>query len=271
MSDSTAPHDDKLIIPDVGWWSADKHHFLARYTDAFTTAMKDKPWNGLHYIDLFAGAGVERVRSKGLSWGSPLIASHARFPFKKLHLCEMDKEKAAALQTRVKKFRPNANDQFLVGDANERIGEVVADIPRKALCLAFLDPYGLHLDYETVRALSRMRSDLIIFFPVELDVIRNCEAYYWDNPKSRLDAVLGPDSEWRRVILESAPERRPQALVELYIKQIGKLGYVHFEREPIPSSSAPLYRLIFCSKSTVGLTIWRGVSRTKPGGQRTMF
>jgi hypothetical protein len=53
------PEDDGLYIPEVGAWSADKHHFLRRYIDAFTTAMKGKKWDGLHYIDLFASAGIE--------------------------------------------------------------------------------------------------------------------------------------------------------------------------------------------------------------------
>lgn len=54
---STSPTDDGLEISTVGEWSRDKHHFLSRYIDAFTNAMKKKGWSGLHYIDLFAGAG----------------------------------------------------------------------------------------------------------------------------------------------------------------------------------------------------------------------
>ena len=58
------PEDDGLFIPDVGPWSRDKHHFLRRYLHAFTEAMKAKNWHSLHYIDLFAGAGIERLRDK---------------------------------------------------------------------------------------------------------------------------------------------------------------------------------------------------------------
>ena len=50
------PHDDGLVIPEVGEHSKYKHHFIRRYIDAFTTAMKSKRWSGLHYVDLFAGA-----------------------------------------------------------------------------------------------------------------------------------------------------------------------------------------------------------------------
>ena len=57
------PPDDRLPTDDVGEWSRDKHHFLWRYLDAFTTAMKKKKWSGLHYIDLFAGSGVVKLRA----------------------------------------------------------------------------------------------------------------------------------------------------------------------------------------------------------------
>lgn len=56
------PQDDGLCIPEVGEWSSDKHYFLQRYIDAFTSSMKNKGWSGLHYIDLFAGAGIERFQ-----------------------------------------------------------------------------------------------------------------------------------------------------------------------------------------------------------------
>jgi len=56
------PQDDGMYIPTVGQWSTDKHYYLMRYLDAFATAMHAK-WGGLHYIDLFAGAGIERLKT----------------------------------------------------------------------------------------------------------------------------------------------------------------------------------------------------------------
>lgn len=265
------PVDDGLIIPNVNEWSRHKHHFLARYVDAFTTAMKKKKWSGLHYIDLFAGAGIERIeRSNELEWGSPLLAVQARFPFTGLHLCEMDAEKFVALRERVQRTRTTANDLFLRGDANEKVADLIASIPPRSLSLAFLDPYGLHLAYETLRTLAEVRADLIIFFPDRLDIIRNWRAYYWDNPTSNLDAVLGPDSNWRDTVLRAPPGVRMSAFLKLYVTQIQKLGYTHFEWEGIPSHRSRLYWLIFCTRSDAGVRIWRKVAEKKPGGQRTI-
>jgi three-Cys-motif partner protein len=88
--------------------------------------MKGK-WGGLHYIDLFAGAGIERLESsKNLDWGSPLIAAQAPHPFDKLHLCEIDERNYTALKARIDRIRPDS--QTLHGDANQEIKEIVKDI-----------------------------------------------------------------------------------------------------------------------------------------------
>jgi len=82
MFELPQPQNDGLYTPIVGKQSSDKHYFLMRYIDIFTTAMTGK-WKGLHYIDLFAGAGIEKLRgSEELQWGSPMIAANAPKPFR---------------------------------------------------------------------------------------------------------------------------------------------------------------------------------------------
>ncbi len=270
MIELSTPNDDGLIMPEVGVWSRDKHHFLARYIDAFRTAMKGKRWSGLHYIDLFAGAGIERIRGKSeLEWGSPLIAAQINNQFTKLHLCESDKEKQNALAHRLQALRPTHDDQVLRGDANLLVPEIVSAIPQRSLSLAFLDPYGLHLDYDTLTCLAGVRADLIIFFPDRIDALRNWRAYYWDNPDSKLDTVLGPGSNWRELLRNAPESQKVKRLLDEYVCQIPKLGYTEFEWEPIPSSGARLYWLLFCSKANVATRIWRGTSARKRDGQRT--
>jgi len=159
--------------------------------------------------------------------------------------------------------------QLLHGDANECVREVVNAIPERSLSLAFLDPSGLHLDYNTLKALAARRADLIVFFPDRLDILRNWEEYYWDNPASNLDRVFGPGADWRRV-RDNTPKRRwVKAFLDQYQAQIAKLGYTEFEYEGIPSTGRRLYWLIFCSRSKVGLDIWRRTSLRKPDKQNT--
>jgi three-Cys-motif partner protein len=263
------PKDDGLVIPEVGEWSHEKHYFLRRYIDAFTTAMKDKPWAGLHYIDLFAGAGIEKLeRSATLEWGSPLIAAQSPNKFDGLHLCEKDKEKYDALLKRINKCGAKAHIHH--GDSNKKIGTILAEIPDKTLSLAFLDPYGLHLHFPTLTALAQKRVDMIIFFPDYLDVLRNWEKYYLSNPKSNLDLWLGLDIDWREIMKKTPRDRQVETLRNLYLNQIQrKLGYEYFDHERISRQGRPLYSLIFCSRHETGGGIWRRIAGKKPDGQRT--
>ncbi|MCK4871866.1 MAG: three-Cys-motif partner protein TcmP [Phycisphaerales bacterium] len=264
------PEDDGLYIPEVGAWSADKHHFLRRYIDAFTTSMRRK-WPEMHYIDLFAGAGIERLGGGDLSWGSPLIAAQATHGFTQLHLVERDPKHFDALRQRIAKFRQSPPPHLLCGDANELVRDVVAALPAKdVLNLAFLDPYGLHLHYTTIRSLARHRTDLIIFFPDHLDALRNWKVVYHDQPDSNLDKVLGTDA-WRRIFTDEPPSRCAELLRQLYEQQIRALGYKHFESERISGPGGRrLYLLLFCSKHDLGAKIWRGIASRKRDGQGTL-
>jgi len=266
MLEIPPPKDDGLFIPIVGEWSHDKHYFLMRYIDAFTTAMKNKKWTGLHYIDLFAGAGIEKLEtSEKLEWGSAMIA--AQVGFTQLHLCEKVKRNYEALKSRVYKIRPDA--QIFHDDSNKKVKEIVGQIPSGTLSLAFLDPYGLHMEFETLKTLSCVRADLIIFFPDHIDALRNWEHNYFDNPDSNLDRCLGAGADWRSRINETPRERLAEVLRELYVSQIQSLGYTNFEYERITMGNHPLYVLIFCSRSDLAVKLWRGISQIKADKQRT--
>jgi three-Cys-motif partner protein len=260
--------DDGMYIPTVGKQSSDKHYFLTRYIDIFTTAITGK-WNSLHYIDLFAGAGIEKLRgSEEMEWGSPMIAARAPKSFDRLHLCELNPQKYQALKKRVSEIRPDS--QILNGDANDEVHKIAKEIPPGTLSLAFLDPYGLELDFETLKVLAAKRADLIIFFPDRLDIIRNWKHYYYEDSNSKLDRHLGLGAQWRSVLDNAPPNSRVEILRKFYVQRLKeKLGFQHVEHERITSQGRPLYYLIFCSRSECGAKFWRDISRNKPNGQRT--
>ncbi|MCU0915356.1 MAG: three-Cys-motif partner protein TcmP [Planctomycetes bacterium] len=268
MPELAQPTDDGLYIPTVGKWSSDKHYYLSRYMDAFTTSMRGK-WAGLNYIDLFAGAGIERIEeSEVLEWGSPLLAARTRFPFSRLHLCEKSRVRYKALAARVSQVRPNA--QILRGDGNERIDEIVREVPKDSLSLAFLDPFGLHLEFETLRKLSDIRADMIIFFPDHLDALRNWEKYYLQDPNSNLDRCLGEGADWRSILDTTPQDRLAEVLRNLYVDQIRSLGYFEFEYQRITMKGHPLYTLIFCSRSDFAAKLWRSISIKESDNQRRL-
>jgi three-Cys-motif partner protein len=268
MSESLRPEPDGLETPSVGPWSAHKHFFLRRYIDIFTNGMKNQPFE-LHYVDLFAGAGVEDVKGSGLDWGSPLIAAQATNRFHRLHLCELNSARLLALRTRLKRFRQPSVPQVVGADANTAVHQVVNELPKKgSLTLAFLDPHGLHLHFETIRTLATRKVDFVVFFPDNLDALRNWKIYL-DQDNSNLDKVLGT-TEWRSIPQSNSPDNWGEALRSLYRQQIAGLGYHEYapERITLPQGQ-PLYVLMFFSRSERGGDFWRKIASTKPSGQRT--
>lgn len=261
------PVEDGLAAPSVKPHSRSKHHYLRRYLDAFSTSMYDK-WQHRCYVDLFAGAGVEDVEGYGLDWGSPLVAAQMPKPFTQLLLNDKDRIKAEALQQRLLSYPQPNPPQVLAEDANTAVDQIVSQIPNSSsLTLAFLDPYGLHLSFESVRKLSKRKADLIIFFPDHLDALRNWSHYYLDQEQSNLDCFLGTDS-WRGLLSESNSSRHPEILRQLYEGQLKTLGYKHFDYQRISAKgNRPLYRLIFASGHKMGLRIWRNVAGKDLGGQ----
>ena len=149
------------------------------------------------------------------------------------------------------------------------------------MTLAFIDPKGLDIKFETVSKLSQARADLVVLFADAYDISRNDETYYRDNPNSKLDEVLGPGSEWR-ARLDSHPSRsstdKRKLYAEIYKDQLRKLlGYTEFDDQVMSSARGrlgppmPLYRLIYASKNKLGLKFWRDAKKEDAGGQRQLF
>ena len=266
--------DDGLPTRESGTWAEEMLYFWNRYIDIATSSMVGHPgWpEGLVYLDLFAGPGVCTIRNSNRRVpGSPLIAANAPKQFRKILLCELDPKNAQACEERLKKSPASTGYKLFCGDCNEKISQIVKEIPRGALTLAFLDPTGLHARIDTIKTLAETgRVDLLILFPDAVDVIRNVESYI---PKldSNLDQVLGPDSNWReewRAIGGAEGSKARRLFATLYKRQLEKHAqYTVFGEEVIKGKNGPLYRLVFASKHERGLEFWDKITKKELGGQ----
>ena len=122
--------DDGLISPDVGGWAETKYLLLAMYDELFSTGMKNK-WDQRVYIDLYAGAGYNRVQgtSKFLK-GSPIIALTVTDPFDKYIFCEESVALVSALKARVQRIAPHANVAYILGKCDTEIKKIYHEIPK---------------------------------------------------------------------------------------------------------------------------------------------
>jgi three-Cys-motif partner protein len=272
------PQDDGLPMRESGPWVAEKLDYLKRYIDVFETSMRKK-WSTRHYIDLFAGPGKCVCRKTGLVYlGSPLLALTTEHPFTDYFFADIDPDSISVLQQRCNASPHSTRIRFTGDDANRvarRIVEQIQGIP--SLNLAFLDPDGLELQWETVATLAQIeRLDLIIHYS-QMGLNRAMPKVFRAESLSDIDHFFG-DTEWR-TIYEKYRRHEEQflhrQLMDYYKRKLRRLGYRETLRddevgaEPLirNEKNAPLYRLLFASKHPLGLEFWQKVVRRDVYGQ----
>ena len=285
------PQDDGLPMRPSGSWVVEKLDYLERYINIFVSSMRDKPWRGMHYIDLFAGPGKCCVsKTKGVYLGSPLIALKASYPFTGYLFVDLESDNIAALQQRCSASPVCDRVQCFVGDSNIVVQEIVKRISTidgkfipgrwSSLNLAFLDPQGLDLHWKTVASLAKLnRMDLITHYP-QMGLGRSMPQAFKAEEQTKVDLFFG-ETKWREIY--EAWRNKPglhRQLIDYYKERLQGLGYEEVLRgdetgyEPLMRSvekRAPLYRLLFASKHPLGHDFWHKVTRRDVHGRTRLF
>lgn len=258
-----AAHDDGLYLgKEVGAWTEDKHD------EEFSTGMKHR-WDVRVYIDLYAGAGLSRLRgSNKYLWGSPLLALAAPDPFDLYVFCEKDADSLEALKTRVETYFPEADVRYVLGDCDSHVEEILRHVPQgsqanKVLSFCFVDPFDISIRFSTIRKISARFVDFLILLALHMDANRNLAAYL-DRANRKVDEFLGL-ADWREK-WHSLPEPKdfPRFLATMYAKQMATLDYlpiVFSQMKQVRSDVAnlPLYHLALFSRHQLAYTLWDGV------------
>jgi spore photoproduct lyase len=268
---------DGFPLRCVGLWSKDKYFYLKRYLEIFTTSMR-KQWE-LCYIDLFAGCGKCRIRENAEEIdGSALISLSIKYPFKKYIFAELEQNTVDILYSRTKTLPYQDRISIIQGDCNEKIEEIINEIPKGSLCLAVIDPTGLHIKFDTLKKLTQNRRiDLVITFPEGMDIKRNLSKYIRQS-SSILDGFIG-DADWRQLfpkdkkgLAELTSVKIEHSLIGYYRNSLNKIEYKEIKSgdEILIRSSQknlPLYYLLFASKHPLGHKFWEKISNISPTGQ----
>lgn len=281
------PAEDGLPIREFGRWTVQKVEYLKNYISQFEISMKRKPWRQRSYIDLFAGTGKFKVEGSGdVHLGSSLVALTTKHPFTHYYFAEYSPENIEVLKTRstLLPFKK----KFYTGDANSEVKKIVKELMRvdkeflpgkwPSLNLAFLDPDGLELEWNTVKQLARVdRMDMVIHYS-QSGLTRNFELCYTTDEETIIDRFFG-DQEWRKIYQKwrnkASKKGLHRELMDYYQAKLAALGYVDIASpEPLMKTSqtnAPLYRLIFASKHELGHKFWKQGTRTDMNGQQRLF
>jgi three-Cys-motif partner protein len=168
--------DDRFLAREAGAWTKDKLYYVERYAKTFTTAMAAKrqsaKWSELVYLDLLCGPGRCVIRSpREIVDGSPLRALKVRPEFDRFSFADADETNIDALSKRIPAGQAG-KVTLQVGDCNVIVRDVVKRLSPKGLALAFLDPEGFEVHFDTLAALSTRRIDIVYLFPSGIGIKR---------------------------------------------------------------------------------------------------
>lgn len=258
--------NDGLACPEVGRWAEEKHGLVSFYAKLFSTGMKDK-WHERVYIELYAGSGYSKIRETSRTIaGSPIQALKLEHPFDKYIFCEKNSKNLDALKVRVEKASPLAKVAFILADCNQRVDDILAEIPphspgHRVLSLCFVDPFDIGIKFETLRKLSAKYVDFLVLLALYMDANRNMDNYVKDEAV-KIDEFLGSKTwreRWKARLLEGVPF--PQFLAEEFSSSMETLGYQpqpFYKMKPvtIPEMNVRLYRLALFSRNTRAYDFW---------------
>ena len=276
---------DGLPARVSGSWTQDKLGYVERYASAFMRAMAPKreegKWDQLIYIDPLAGPGMGVDRETGAEFeGSPLRALRVQPAFDHLFFGDLNAKYVEALKRRI---APSDLPRVTVrvGDCHAVTREAVGRLSRKALGLAFVDPQGFEVTLKLFETLATRPIDILFLFPGGIGVKRNL-AKFARKRGGPLDALMGGD-QWRALLHVklvagdplSADDlaSRDQPIIMQCRQKMAALGFLYSDQgEPYFTNekNVKMYHLLFFSQHRAGLSIWRGIKRIEPSGQRTL-
>jgi three-Cys-motif partner protein len=267
---ATPTASDGLPGRDSGAWVTDKKAYVEKYLAIFTKGVSAK-WGGkLAYVDLFCGPGKNIIRETGEEVdGSPLLALDCDFG----HYVFVDTpEILSTSRTRLRDHAKLSRISFVEGDCNAVIDEVLRLLPADHLTLAFIDPTGLQIRFDTIRRLVHNRKvDLLMTIQFGMGIQLNLPQYI----KTQGDALTGflGNSEWRKDVEEGGTLfQTGRRILDRYMAQLRGLGYLDTKDREIVRNDQNmlLYFVIMASRDALGEKFWREVTKIAPSGQRRM-
>jgi three-Cys-motif partner protein len=265
-----ADAQEPFEFDEIGYWSEIKHEILSRYAVKYTKILKAQGRFTISYIEGFSGAGIYQSKTSGdVVPGSPVYALSVDPPFDHYHFVELNPGKLSVLRGLIGGLDLDKNAEFYEGDCNDvLLKEIFPKIRygryERALCV--LDPYGLHLDWEVVRAAGQSQSiEIFLNFPT-MDMNRNA---LWKDPErtpasgiERMTRYWG-DSSWRDEAYETKRDlfREYEAklstdvIVAAYRRRLLDIAGFRYVAAPLPmrnNQGAIVYYLFFASPNRTG-------------------
>ena len=173
--------EDLIMIEFGGDWTKNKIEILVKYAKAYLKIMKDRPYWKLLYFDGFAGTGFIVKNEKtniDITIGAARRIVEIEKPrgFDHFYFVEKNKSNARLLAKSTKEVFPNKDIQIKEDDCNTKLAELskflLSSKGKNFRVLAYIDPYGMQLEWKSIISLSKAKIDIWILVPTGLGVNR---------------------------------------------------------------------------------------------------
>lgn len=152
-----------------GFWTRAKLDLLHDYLAAFLAASSGKAPHAV-YLDAFAGegSGIDRLTSEEFDGSARIAASavangRSGYHFSHLRFFELNSARASRIQRDLRQRFPDRDIDVVPGDCNATLPLTLANMPeamRRSPTFAFLDPFGVELQWPTIEAVANHKRDL---------------------------------------------------------------------------------------------------------------
>ena len=205
-------------------WSIKKLLVLDLYIKPFVKILKSKNFESWYYIDPFCGSGLLRLKKKHLFPGSPLIPlfKSEEFPFDGYYFSDTDKRYLSELRKRIDRIPSsrNANIEISNSSFQNTIPKFFTGIkPEKwkdKAYLAFLDPFGFQVDWNSMEWMLKSG-------PVDIIFTFMTSPINWNRSNKRTEkslSILFGNDDWQHL-------RSEQEFVDYYCSKIAQYGYIN--------------------------------------------
>lgn len=160
-----------------GNWTEAKMDIVVDYAKAYLTIMNKQPWAKTLYFDGFAGSGLIEVEEntdsiKGTSLR--ILEIDKPKPFDTYYFVEKNPKIKAALESNIQANYSGKNTFVIQEDCNVKLIAMAKYLKDNTnyRALAFIDPYGMSVNWASIYALKDLGVDLWILVPTGLGINR---------------------------------------------------------------------------------------------------
>lgn len=284
-----------------GPWTEKKLDAFAKYVSAYLNIMKKYPqWETL-YFDGFAGSGDRSMKCRNIDVIQQLEITEQEerlykgaaervlnlpdnLSFKYHYFIDLKKKYLDKLKVKLSEHqkRKEIEFQFRDGDCNEKLFELSNAMKKneKLAALVLLDPFGMHINWESIASLKDTRTDIWILIPTGVIVNRLLDKACSLKYSAKLQSFFGLE-EKKIIEYFYTKEKHPNLfgdeediitkvskpidkIATLYSRQLKEI-WKHVMDKPLilkNSKGSTIFHFIFASNNETALKIAKQITKS---------